>query len=295
MSAVIPVETQTPEVKALVASTEHMVEVYRDYTVANATDYAAGATNLKTIKTLQQQLEEQRKAITRPMDAAKAAVLDFFRPFATRLDLAELRIKNALLTWKDAEDKRVAEQQRIENERAEKAARELREKAAEADRIAAEKERKRLADEQRKADEKAEEERQRIAAEQAAAKTETDKRRADEQAAAERKRREAEQERLHKQRLDVEAEQRDHSARAENLEERADVVTSAPLARRHPRSPGSPPGKVAFEITDPAKVPEQYKTIDLKKIGGVVRALKGDTDIPGVRAYSESTMAAGRA
>ena len=73
-------------------------------------------------------------------------------------------------------------------------------------------------------------------------------------------------------------------------------MTSAPLAPAAPKVTGiSTRKKWLFEITDPAQVPEQYKTIDLKKIGGVVRALKGDTDIPGVRAYSESTMAAGRA
>jgi hypothetical protein len=38
-----------------------------------------------------------------------------------------------------------------------------------------------------------------------------------------------------------------------------------------------------YEIIDPLLIPEEYKIIDEKKIGGVVRALKGLTNIPGVK------------
>ncbi|KJU83916.1 hypothetical protein MBAV_003883 [Candidatus Magnetobacterium bavaricum] len=46
-----------------------------------------------------------------------------------------------------------------------------------------------------------------------------------------------------------------------------------------------------FEVVDASKVPEQYKTVDEKKIGAIVRALKGITDIPGVRVWSEKQVA----
>ncbi|KJU82383.1 hypothetical protein MBAV_005425 [Candidatus Magnetobacterium bavaricum] len=46
-----------------------------------------------------------------------------------------------------------------------------------------------------------------------------------------------------------------------------------------------------FEVVDASKVPDQYKTVDEKKIGAIVRALKGVTDIPGVRVWSEKQMA----
>ena len=42
-----------------------------------------------------------------------------------------------------------------------------------------------------------------------------------------------------------------------------------------------------FEITDAGKIPRQFMTPDEKAIGGVVRSLKGQTNIPGVRVYSE--------
>lgn len=46
-----------------------------------------------------------------------------------------------------------------------------------------------------------------------------------------------------------------------------------------------------FEIDNYDLVPRDYCTVDEKKIGGVVRALKGETKIPGVRVYSERIVA----
>jgi hypothetical protein len=40
-----------------------------------------------------------------------------------------------------------------------------------------------------------------------------------------------------------------------------------------------------FEVADPALVPDTYKVIDERKIRGVVRALKDQTHIPGVRVF----------
>ena len=288
-----PIELRTVEVQELTQKTDQLLEKYSDFEVVDESDYCHGAIDLKAIKGMQQKIEEERFKITRPMDTAKKAVLNFFRPFELRLDSMEKNIKSKLLGWKDKEDARIAEEQRKENERAEREANRLREEARKADELAAEKERKRLAEEQRKADERAEAERKRIAKEQAEAKSNEDKRRADEQAEAEGKRREKEQDRLHQERLDAEAEQRERTARAENLEERAETKQAAPLAPAAPKVTGiSTSKKWLFQITDPSKVPDQYKTIDEKKIGGVVRALKGDTDIPGVRVWQESTMAA---
>ena len=44
-----------------------------------------------------------------------------------------------------------------------------------------------------------------------------------------------------------------------------------------------------FEVTDPNKVPREYLIIDEKKIGAVVRAMKLQANIPGVRVYNEPT------
>ena len=47
-----------------------------------------------------------------------------------------------------------------------------------------------------------------------------------------------------------------------------------------------------YEVIDAAQVPREYLTIDHTKLGGVVRALKGAAQIPGVRIWVERTIAA---
>ena len=48
----------------------------------------------------------------------------------------------------------------------------------------------------------------------------------------------------------------------------------------------------SFEVTDPSLVPDQYKLIDEVKIRGVVRALKSDAKIPGVRVFEKTVISA---
>ena len=45
-----------------------------------------------------------------------------------------------------------------------------------------------------------------------------------------------------------------------------------------------------WRVVDPAKIPTDYLLIDSVKIGGVVRAMKDATNIPGIQAYSESVV-----
>lgn len=49
-----------------------------------------------------------------------------------------------------------------------------------------------------------------------------------------------------------------------------------------------------FRITDPNKIPRQYLKVDEVAIGGVVRSLKGATNIPGVEVFSVDNVS-GRA
>lgn len=117
----------------------------------------------------------------------------------------------------------------------------------------------------------------------------------------ERKRKEREQQRLAEEKAErerrrlaaqaEEAEEKGRDARADNLRDRAASVQASPGAQVT-TSKGQAAGAVGyreewkFEITDPAAIPREYMTPDEKKIGGVVKALKGDADIPGVRVYS---------
>jgi chromosome segregation ATPase len=282
----------TPEVRELAKATDSLASHYDTYQVSNDVEYADGAEELKRIKGQQQILEDRRFAITRPMDAAKKAVMDFFRPFSDRLDDAEIHVKRAL-TGYATEQKRIADEAaRIERQRQEKEARRLREEAKAADEAAAKKERDRLAELQRKEDERAAEEAERLAEERKAAKTEEDQRRAKEQEEAAQKRRDDEQERLHQDRLASEAAERERTARAETLETRAETVTTAPVATA-PKVKGiSTRKKWSYEVVDLGQVPREYLMLNGVAVGGVVRALKGETNIPGIRVVSEDIMSA---
>jgi hypothetical protein len=47
-----------------------------------------------------------------------------------------------------------------------------------------------------------------------------------------------------------------------------------------------------YAVVDERQVPREYLMVDQKKLGGVVRALKGATQIPGVRVWADQTVAA---
>lgn len=47
-----------------------------------------------------------------------------------------------------------------------------------------------------------------------------------------------------------------------------------------------------FKVINAALVPREYLVLDETKVGGVVRAMKGSTNIPGIQAYSEKVASA---
>ncbi len=71
------------------------------------------------------------------------------------------------------------------------------------------------------------------------------------------------------------------------------MAVSAPVPTA-PKVKGVSKRKVwKFEVTDVSELPPEYLIANEKAIGGVVRALKDKTNIPGVRVYFEETLAAG--
>lgn len=105
--------------------------------------------------------------------------------------------------------------------------------------------------------------------------------------------------RKERERLEREARKAEEAGRlerAEVLRDRAEVTVAAPPPPVAPRVSGlSERTTWKYEIVDAAKLPREYLIPDEKRIGAVVRALKGDTNIPGVRAYEESILGARRA
>lgn len=84
--------------------------------------------------------------------------------------------------------------------------------------------------------------------------------------------------------------------KAAELEQRAATVTAPAIQRERPKVAGIVTRQVwKFEVTDPSLVPREYLMVDEAKLGAVVRALKGDTTIAGVRVWPEQSIAAGSA
>lgn len=99
--------------------------------------YEAAGVELREIAGRMKRIEEARLSITRPMDAAKKAVMDLFAKPMETLQQADKALRASMLAWKRAEDERIARERaaaeaaaRAERERIEREEREARERAA---------------------------------------------------------------------------------------------------------------------------------------------------------------------
>lgn len=108
-------------------------------------------------------------------------------------------------------------------------------------------------------------------------------------AAAEKARKE--QERLDKRA--AAAEEKGQAEKAAELREQADATVPVidPITR--PKSQAVQNRENwQFQVVNERDIPSDYMTPDLKAIGAVVKALKGRTQIPGVRVYDANSLAA---
>lgn len=123
-----------PNAQALARGATSALALVNEFEITDAATFEIGADELKAIKAKAAALEEQRKAITGPLDAAKKAVMDLFRGPTTLLEQADGILKGKMLTWQRAEETKAREAQ-LSAERAAKAERERLQ--AEADELAA--------------------------------------------------------------------------------------------------------------------------------------------------------------
>lgn len=113
----------------------------------------------------------------------------------------------------------------------------------------------------------------------------------------ERQRREAE-EKARQEREALEERARSAAAKgrteqAQELSTRASAVVAEAPALAPARAAGIAFGEEwKFWVDDPNLVPDEFWILDQAKIGRVVRALKGDAKIPGVRIWSEPRVSA---
>lgn len=117
-----------PDQAALARTADSALALVEGFEVTDAATYEIGAEELRGIKSKATQLDTQRKAITKPLDEAKAAVMDLFRGPIDLLTRAEGILKGKLLAYQQEEQRKAREAQ-LQAERAAQ---------AERDRLAAE-------------------------------------------------------------------------------------------------------------------------------------------------------------
>jgi uncharacterized membrane protein YqiK len=250
---------QRPLVQRIDSESDMLAERTRGYAIVDAAGYENAAADLRTIKTLTDAVESERFAITRPMDAAKAAVMSFFKPFSDRLAAADRAVRTEMGRFKAEQERKEREARRAAEEKANRERAELERKARE---------------ERAAAEAKAREER----------------------AEAERLEKEGKARAAAELRASAAATVEKAEVKAEKLLDRAaDVVAAPPPPSAAPKVKGVTDRKVwKYEITNKALVPDEFYDIVEKRIADRVKSLKGDTRIPGVRVWSEDDVSVRR-
>ena len=111
-----------PKESALTKSAERVLAIALSIVVDSNEMAEIAASELVTIKGRAKELDEERKRITKPMDDAKKAVMDVYKPAIEKLGQAETALKTSLLAYQK-------EQQRIADLAAAEEARKAREEA----------------------------------------------------------------------------------------------------------------------------------------------------------------------
>jgi hypothetical protein len=111
----IPDSPKAEELKQEVAP---IVELANSITIDSPLMYSEAAEELKAIKAKSKTLEDRRKAITTPLDAAKKSVMDLFRAPLAALEEAERIFKRKMITFDDEQRRRAAEEARQREEAA---------------------------------------------------------------------------------------------------------------------------------------------------------------------------------
>lgn len=122
----IPLEVHVmhPSAATLSRGANAALELVSEFAITDDATFALGADELKAIKAKASSLDEQRKAITAPMDAAKKAVMDLFRAPIEALQTAEGILKSKMLTYQK-EQQAKADAARLEAERIAREEREM--------------------------------------------------------------------------------------------------------------------------------------------------------------------------
>lgn len=235
----------TQEVQSLGARARTALDEAGALVIDSPEMYELAAEHTKAVKSMAGEIEKRRKEITAPLDKAKKAAMDLFRPFLEQLEVAEKQLKAKMIEFAAEQERRRQEEERRAREQAEAAQR-----AAEAE-----------------------------AAKQQAALLERS----------------------------AELVEAGDIAQAEAVAEEAEAMAHAPLAPIVVAAPVTQTAKASgvsirenwtFEVTDLAALvraaaerPElvELLTTNDTAIRQLVKALKGKTNIPGIRAFNDPT------
>jgi hypothetical protein len=102
MSETLVIGSPAPE---LLVRAEDMLAIAQTYRIDCDELRVAAADDLKRVKALAKEIDEQRKEITVPLDLAKKRVMDLFRKPTEFLERAETTIKRACLAWDGEQDR----------------------------------------------------------------------------------------------------------------------------------------------------------------------------------------------
>lgn len=114
------VAVQIPEeAKERMNEAERMLEQAKSIEVASDEQYEEAGNVLSRIKTRSKELDEKRKAITKPIDDAKKRVMDLFRGPQDALAQAEKAVKARMVTYQREQERKAQEAQREAERKAE--------------------------------------------------------------------------------------------------------------------------------------------------------------------------------
>ena len=97
-----------------------------------------------------------------------------------------------------------------------------------------------------------------------------------------------------KKRADDEALERAREAHESGQHEQAEAIINTPvevpvivLPKDTPKTSTIIQTRWDFRVIDPAAVPREYLQLDITKVAQIVRAMKNETNIPGIQAFSK--------
>lgn len=102
MSETIVVGAPAPD---LLTKCEGMLQLAKGYSITCPEMREAASEDLKRVKALYKDVEQQRKDITNPLDIAKKRVMDLFRGPLQFLESAEATLKRACIAYDDEQER----------------------------------------------------------------------------------------------------------------------------------------------------------------------------------------------